>query len=134
MAASFAAMLLPLPSKLPFPQPVTRSLRGISRFAGIHLRKKGDLPLPCLLILLALLIPRVVIILLWLFTYWFSGLFATGLVPVLGFIFLPTTLLWYTATQHWWHGVWTAGPVIGLIVAFLIDVSPHRGGWRRKRI
>jgi hypothetical protein len=89
--------------------------------------------MPCLVILLALLIPRVVIVLLLLLTTWFDGIFATWLIPLVGFLFLPTTLLWYSAVQHWWHGVWSAGPVIGLVIAFLIDVSPHRGGWRRKR-
>lgn len=84
--------------------------------------------MPCLLALLALATPRLVIVLLYLFTFWFRGLFATPLWPVLGFIFLPTTLLWYTAVQHWFAGQWTLWPIIGLVVALLIDVSPatHR--------
>jgi hypothetical protein len=40
-------------------------------------------------------------VLLWLFSDWFHGLFASALWPVLGFVLLPTTLLWYTAVQHW---------------------------------
>lgn len=84
--------------------------------------------MPCLLALLALATPRLVIILLWLFTRWFVGIFATALWPVLGFIFLPTTLLWYTAVQHWFAGQWTLWPVVGLVIALLIDLSPasHR--------
>jgi hypothetical protein len=41
---------------------------------------------------------------------------------------LPTTLLWYTAVVHWFGGQWTLWPVIGLIIALAIDVSPasHR--------
>jgi len=50
--------------------------------------------------------------------------------PLLGFIFLPTTLLWYTAVQHWFGGQWTLGPVVGLVIALAIDVSPAR---RRRR-
>jgi hypothetical protein len=68
--------------------------------------------------------PRFVIVLLWVFTDWFHGLFDMALWPVLGFIFLPTTLLWYTAVQHWYGGQWTVVPIIGLIIALMIDVSP----------
>lgn len=90
--------------------------------------------MPCLIFLVALAIPRVVIVLLGLFTEWFRGVFGTWLLPVLGFLFLPTTLLWYSAVQHWWHGVWGLWPVVGIIVAFLIDISPHRAGWWRRRL
>ncbi len=86
--------------------------------------------MPCLLALLALITPRLVIVLLWLFTGWFR-VFNTLLWPVLGFIFLPTTLLWYTAVQHWFGGQWTLWPVVGLVVALLIDMSP--ASHRRKR-
>jgi hypothetical protein len=81
----------------------------------------------CLFALLALITPRVVIVLVWLFTHWFRGMF---LWLILGFIFLPTTLLWYTAVQHWFGGQWTLWPVVGLVIALAIDVSPAR---RRRR-
>ena len=87
--------------------------------------------MPCLLTLLALATPRLVIILLWLFTYWFRGLFTTPLWPILGFVFLPTTLLWYTAVLHWFGGQWTLWPVVGLIIALVIDLSP--ASHRRRR-
>lgn len=86
--------------------------------------------MPCLLVLLALCIPRVVIVLLWLFTHWFNGIFSTPLWPVLGFVFLPTTLLWFTAVQHWYGGHWSLIPLIGIVIALLIDLSPA-GGRRR---
>ncbi len=53
--------------------------------------------MPCLLALLALAAPRLVVFLLWFFTNWFNGLFTSILWPILGFVFLPTTLLWYSA-------------------------------------
>ena len=87
--------------------------------------------MPCLGVLLALLTPRVLIILLWLFTSWFQGIFTTALWPVLGFFFLPTTLLWYTAVQNWWNGQWGALQIVGLVIALLIDVSPASGRRRR---
>ncbi len=90
--------------------------------------------MPCLITLLALAMPRLVIILLWLFTFWFRGLFATPLWPVLGFVFLPTTLLWYTAVQRWFAGQWTLWPVVGLIIALMIDLSPARHGRRPRRV
>jgi hypothetical protein len=84
--------------------------------------------MPCLLALFALAAPRLVIACLFFLTTWFNGLFPSLLYPVLGFIFLPTTLLWYTAVVHWFGGQWTLWPVIGLIIALIIDVSPasHR--------
>lgn len=83
--------------------------------------------MPCLFVLLALMAPRLVIVLLWLFTSWFRGVFDTVLWPILGFVFLPTTLLWYTAVQHWFGGRWTLWPIAGLVMALLIDVSPASG-------
>ena len=87
--------------------------------------------MPCLLALLALVMPRLVVFLLWLLTHWFRGIFDTPLWPILGFIFLPTTLLWYTAVQHWFHGQWTLWPVVGIVIALAIDLSPARRGRRR---
>jgi len=83
--------------------------------------------MPCLLAMLALAMPRVVILLLWFLTGWFRGVFDTLLWPILGFLFLPTTLLWYLAVQRWFDGQWTLWPIVGVIVALLIDLSPARG-------
>jgi len=77
-----------------------------------------------LIAILALLTPRIAIVVLWLFTNWFDGLFTSPLWPILGFIFLPTTLLWYTAVQYWFGGVWSLWPIVGLVIALAIDVSP----------
>lgn len=82
--------------------------------------------MPLLLALGALLAPRIAIVLLWLLTKWFDGLFNNLLWPILGFIFLPTTLLWYTAVQHWFGGVWSLWPVVGVVISLLIDLSPAR--------
>lgn len=83
--------------------------------------------MPCLLVAMALVVPRVLLAALWLFTQWFDGLFDTLLWPVLGFIFLPTTLFWYTAVQHWYGGEWSVIPVIGIVLALMIDLSPAKG-------
>ena len=88
--------------------------------------------MPCFLVLLALLTPRLVVALLWFFSRWFEGLFPTLLWPILGFIFLPTTLLWYSAVHRWFGGAWTLWPVVGLVVALVIDLSPHHRFTRRR--
>ncbi len=80
--------------------------------------------MPCLLAIFALMTPRLVIIVLWFFSGWFRGLFDTILWPILGFVFLPTTLLWYTAVRHWFGGEWSFWPVAGLVLALMIDLSP----------
>ena len=86
--------------------------------------------MPCLFVVAALAAPRMIVVLLWLFTSWFRGMFSIALWPVLGFLFLPTTLLWYTAVQHWFGGQWTLWPIIGMVIALSIDLSPAK---RRKR-
>ncbi len=72
---------------------------------------------------LTLLTPRVVVGLLWLFSYWFDGLFVSLLWPVVGLVFLPVTLLWYSVVYHWFAGAWTLGPIVGLVGAFVIDLT-----------
>jgi len=87
--------------------------------------------MPCLLALLGLMVPRALILGLWFLSDWFQGMFDSLLWPVLGFLFLPTTLLWYSAVQHWFGGEWDAVPIVGLVIALLIDVSPAKA--ERKR-
>lgn len=87
--------------------------------------------MPCLMAVAALMAPRLVILILYFFTAWFRGIFDNLLWPILGFAFLPTTLLWYTAVQRWFGGEWSLWPVVGIAVALLIDLSPA-SGWRRK--
>ncbi len=89
--------------------------------------------MPCLFFLLALAAPRLVVVVLWFATHWFRGLFPSVLWPVIGFVFLPTTLLWYTAVHNWFGGNWTFWPVVGLVVALGIDVSPATRAPRRRR-
>jgi ABC-type antimicrobial peptide transport system permease subunit len=82
--------------------------------------------MPCLAVLIALMAPRFLIVLLWLFTSWFKGIFGFALWPVLGFLFLPNTLLWYSAVQNWWDGHWGVLQIIGIIIALMMDIGPSR--------
>jgi hypothetical protein len=89
--------------------------------------------MPCLLAVIALLTPRLLILVLWFTSSWFKGIFDTMLWPVLGFFFLPTTLLWYTAVQHWFGGQWTLWPIAGMVISLMIDLSPASGRKERGR-
>jgi len=81
----------------------------------------------CFLVLIALIAPRLTIAVLWFFTTWFRGMFPDLLWPVLGFVFLPTTFLWYSAVVRFFGGHWTATAVAGMVLALLIDLSPVTG-------
>lgn len=89
--------------------------------------------MPCLFALLALAVPRGVTVVLWLMTDWFAGVFDTVLWPVLGFVFLPTTLLWYSAVHNWYGGSWGLWQIVGLVIALSLDTSPGGARARRKR-
>lgn len=52
--------------------------------------------MPCLLAILCVAFPRLAIVLLWLFTNFFNGVYHAFIIPVLGFLFLPLTLIVYT--------------------------------------
>ena len=75
-----------------------------------------------LLITLVLLIPRGFILILWQFSGWFDGVFATKIWPVLGFLCVPYTLLAYSGVKNWFNGIWGFWAVILIIVAVIIDI------------
>jgi hypothetical protein len=83
----------------------------------------------CLVILLALISPRLALFALWLFGDLLSRAFDSWLVPLIGFFVLPWTTLAYA-------GMWSAGgnDVTGfewfiVVLAFLLDL----GSWFRSR-
>ena len=88
--------------------------------------------MPFLLLLIALFVPRITVLVLLFTTNWFQGMFGSMIWPFLGFIFLPLSLLWYSAVQHWFGGEWTGIPIVGIIIAILLDLSPARP--RRRRV
>jgi len=88
--------------------------------------------MPLLILLFGVLVPRLTIVALWLLTNWFQGMFTTWLMPVLGFIFLPTSLLWYSVVVNWFRGEWGIIPIAGMVVAILMDLAPLRP--RRRRV
>lgn len=77
--------------------------------------------------LVGLIAPRVLIALLWFFSTWFNGVFETRGWPILGFLFLPLTLLWYSIVMNWYDGVWMWWHVVILVLAVMFDIdSPNK--------
>lgn len=76
----------------------------------------------CILFLLSLITPRIVILILFLFTQYLANAYETAIWPGLGFFFLPVTTLAYAFAIN------QAGAVDGLylvlvVVAVLIDMG-----------
>lgn len=79
--------------------------------------------MPLFIIILGVIFPRGVIVLLWFFTNWFNGLFGNFVFPLIGFIFAPYTLLWYSAVQNWYDGTWEFFQIAILVFALVADIS-----------
>ncbi len=89
--------------------------------------------MPCLLALLAVAFPRIAIILLWLFTNFFTGVYHNIVIPILGFIFLPLTLIVYTYIERTYPGPLGVEQLIFLLIAVIVDLGLIGGGTYRRR-
>ena len=90
-------------------------------------------PMGCLLVLLALISPRLVLIVLWIFTDVQSRAFDGWLLPFIGFFVLPWTTLTYVAFWDWGPGLEVTGlewVFVGL--AFLLDLGAYAQGSRER--
>ena len=86
----------------------------------------------CVLALLAFLGPRLVLILLWLFTNYLSRAFDSLLLPLLGFLFLPWTTIAWAIAQNELGGLNGLGLLV-VILGVLADVGVLGGGARGRR-
>ncbi len=85
----------------------------------------------CFLALIALISPRLVLVLLWLFDNVLSRAFDSWLIPLIGFFLLPWTTLAYVAFWDWGPGHHVTGIEWAFVVlAFLIDVGAVGSGRR----
>jgi hypothetical protein len=87
--------------------------------------------MPCVVALIALLFPRIVLLVVYFTTNYIDRAYATILWPLLGFLFLPLTTLayaWAINTAGSVHGIYLAA----VVVAVLIDLG-LLGGSRRRR-
>lgn len=89
----------------------------------------------CLFAALALLTPRLVMVLLWLFSDYLSDAFGTWVWPLLGFFVLPTTTVAYAIARNEFGGAQGWGLVIVILgVAFdlgLLGGASGRGVFKR---
>ena len=86
----------------------------------------------CILLLLILAFPRVILVLMFLFTTMLQHAYHGLLIPLLGFIFLPVTTIVYAWMVT--SGYPTSGAyLLILLIAVLIDVGGHGGAYSRRR-
>jgi hypothetical protein len=83
----------------------------------------------CLMGLLALITPRFIMVVLWIFTDYLSRAFDTFIWPLLGFLFIPTTTMAYAVAENEFEGLKGWGLAI-LILGVLIDFGLLGGGGR----
>jgi hypothetical protein len=80
----------------------------------------------CLVALLALISPRLALVLLWLFSDLLSRAFDSWIVPLLGFFLLPWTTLTYAAFWDWGSERGVEGfEWFFIVLAFVIDVGAY---------
>ncbi len=91
--------------------------------------------MPCLFAFLAVAFPRVAIVLLFLFTNFFAHIFPGIVVPIIGFLFLPLTLLVYTYLLNI-HAPMGTTQLAFLLIAVVLDLGLVGGGalGRRRRV
>lgn len=88
--------------------------------------------MPCFLVVIAMLFPRVFIAYLWFFTEWLHMAFDNMLWPILGFLFAPFTLLWYSVVVNHYGGEWGWLQIIVMVIAVITDISPSGAARQRK--
>jgi hypothetical protein len=81
----------------------------------------------CVLAVIALLVPRVLMVFIYLLTDWFGRAYETVIWPLLGFLFMPYATLAYMAAMlnnnHSLSGWWLA-----LFIAAIVVDAGHWGG------
>jgi hypothetical protein len=72
--------------------------------------------------------PRLVLILVWLFSDYLDTAYRTRIWPFLGFLFLPLTTLAYAFAMHYGNFAWTPIGVAAVVTAVLVDLGLIRTG------
>jgi hypothetical protein len=85
----------------------------------------------CLIVLVALISPRLALFLLWIFSDLLSRAFDSWIIPVLGFFLLPWTTLAYVAFWDWGPGLRVEGfEWFFVVLAFVMDLASFAGSRR----
>lgn len=102
--------------------------------SGLHTPSHSIVDImPFLFVLAAILLPRGVIVFAWITSGWFDGIFETLLWPILGFLFAPLTMLWYSVVVRVYGGNWDTLQIVILVIAVLIDMSPSARKRKKSR-
>lgn len=88
--------------------------------------------MPCLFLIIVLAMPRLAIVLLFLFTNFFSRAYDSLVFVFLGFIFLPLTTVAYAWAINVHHGV-DGLYLIVVVVAVLVDLGLVGSGEAARR-
>ena len=88
--------------------------------------------MPCFLAILIVAFPRIAIALLYLFTSFFTGVYNSVLLPLIGFLFLPFTLIAYTFLANMRQPHDTTFLVV-LFIAVIVDLGLIGGGNKVRR-
>jgi hypothetical protein len=81
--------------------------------------------MPCLVTAVGFFFPRLVMVLLLIFSNWFSRAFETWFWPLLGFIFMPYTTLAYMISMVSNGGQISGGYIVLVVVAVFFDLGMH---------
>jgi hypothetical protein len=87
----------------------------------------------CLFAIAALITPRFILFILWLFTNYLNTAFSSGWWALLGFLFLPTTTIAYAIAQNEFTTVTGGVEAMGIVLIVLgvaIDVGLLGGSGR----
>jgi hypothetical protein len=80
----------------------------------------------CLLVIAALITPRFIMFILWLFTDYLNQAFSSGWWGILGFLFLPTTSIGYAIAKNEFTapggGIEAAGIVV-IVLGVVLDLG-----------
>jgi hypothetical protein len=87
--------------------------------------------MPCLLVLIGLLIPRVTLFFMWIVGYTTTA-FESYLWPLLGFLFMPYTTCAYAIGMNA-NGGFHGWSLVLLILAIIVDITNHGGSGRAYR-
>jgi len=89
--------------------------------------------MPCLIAAFALLTPRIVILLMLVFSNYLESAYQTLLWPLLGFLFLPLTTLAYAFAYHQTGGSVGGFYIAIIVIAVLFDLGSFGGGAASRR-
>jgi hypothetical protein len=88
--------------------------------------------MPCLILILALLAPRITLFFVWLLSGYLNRAYDTAIWPILGFFFMPVTTIAYAVVRNEGGGIHD-GWIALYVLAVLIDLGVIGGAQRRTK-